>query len=67
MTFRNTKCGRKRTAAPMKASVISVRPARKIPSGIAKMPARIATSDLQVFCVREYAELINQGGSGTRG
>ena len=39
---RKTNNGRNRTAAPVNASVISARPARKIPTGIANTPASIA-------------------------
>jgi hypothetical protein len=41
MTFTNTNNCRNRTAAPMKAQEISVRPSMKIPSGIANIPDRI--------------------------
>ena len=38
---KNTNSGKNRTAAPVNASVISARPARKIPTGTANTPASI--------------------------
>jgi hypothetical protein len=43
---RKTKSGRNNTAAPMNASVISARPARKIPSGILRCQIYLVFSQL---------------------